>query len=273
MASPSGPSPQRSGLPPAADVPQGWAEGRAGIHPRLLLGSLGPSPRPGRAATVASGGLCTPILLGGSGDGKGPKGTVHPSPPPTRSLQGCLWKFLEPKILVGSPHSQATPEGLCLLCRPQVPPQGARWGRVSAETTSSRCHPANPALSCCTTAGGPFQNQPPPRYGEAPDLGPGWARGPHLPLPSKPLPRPALGLRRGAGSPAPGALGGRRWTAHGGSSRRPLPPSARTSPGKQTPSLASHGDSEGFCPSRLHPPGPHRVPETGGLRGPQRTAS
>lgn len=104
LASTKGPSPQPLGLPPTPDAPQGWAEGRTGIHSRLLLGSL--CLPPWRATTVASGGLCSPVPLGGPRD-KGPQRNHVPLPRPTRCLQGCFWKFLEPKVSVGSAHSQA----------------------------------------------------------------------------------------------------------------------------------------------------------------------
>lgn len=207
-----------------------------GFAPDFSWGPCACAPR--RAATVASGGLRTPIPLGGPGDSKGPKGTVCPSP--------SIPYTVPPRVLLEVPGAQgfsgfipqpgSPPRGLCPPCGPQAPSPRSRVGQCLCRNHVQQAPPllpAAPVLSCFTTARGPFQNQPPPRYGgEAPIL-------------AAPSPRPGVKGHacRYCPNPCPG--------------RRPGAQAWGWVPG-QGPSAEEGGQRTGgsYGPSLRLPPGP-----------------
>lgn len=271
------------GLPPAADAPQVWAEGRTGIRSRLLLGSL--CLRPPESRHSGFWGTSHPNPAWGSWGQQGPQRhrvplPIHPLHGASKGASGSSWS---PRFQWVHPAAR----------QPPLRPVSTMWASGTLPKEPGRAvslpkpRPAGATPPTCRPGAELLHHRPralpepasPQVWRRSPHPGSSfsqtWGEGACLPLLSKPLPRPApRGSGMGLGS-RPGALSGRGWTAHGGLLWTLPPSSTRTSPGKQTPSLASHGDPAGFCPSRLHLPGPRAlmVPETGVLRGPERTPS
>ena len=91
---------------------------------------------------MASGGLCTPTPPGGVlGMARAPKALCTPPHPLHGASKGASGSSWSPRSWWVHLTARQPPGGLCPPCRPQVPPQGAGWAHVSAETMSSRCHP------------------------------------------------------------------------------------------------------------------------------------
>ena len=101
-----------------------WVRPPPGEPPQWLLGDFAPQSCWGVLGMAsAPKALCTP---------------PHPLHGASKGASGSSWN---PRSWWVHPTARQPPGGLCPPCRPQVPPQGAGWARVSAETMSSRCHP------------------------------------------------------------------------------------------------------------------------------------